>query len=380
MTKVQEEDQPTYVLSYSRWVSLSRIGAVILLVGATLVNWVLAWVSFLRPLIEVMDTTAWGSPEGSRVLIDTLAAQPLRPLISANLSLVFVAGALAFLYALLPDLALTDDGLAVRTLLGWKVIPWAKVKVVRIVSFEKPEQYLVLVQGNWARWSPWPRLVSICLGAGFEPGVFFTSAIRDFEPLMLRLYQEVKKAAPEALFDDEFVSPSALMVAQPASTIANLVDQARREGWPLGVSAQAMATVPAGLILVQILLVILEGDVWWKLLAIAGLCGLEWLIGALYLYAMAEIFPGEVELREAALLYPIPQIPRALVALPMAMLVAAGVPFLAAILGLAGVLWAVILTAMLVQQLFRLESILPATIGGTVQVVFQFLILLVVFG
>jgi hypothetical protein len=380
MTKVQEEDQPTYVLSYSRWVSLSRIGAVILLVGATLVNWVLAWVSFLRPLIEVMDTTAWGSPEGSRVLIDTLAAQPLRPLISANLSLVFVAGALAFLYALLPDLALTDDGLAVRTLLGWKVIPWAKVKVVRIVSFEKPEQYLVLVQGNWARWSPWPRLVSICLGAGFEPGVFFTSAIRDFEPLMLRLYQEVKKAAPEALFDDEFVSPSALMVAQPASTIANLVDQARREGWPLGVSAQAMAAVPAGLILVQILLVILEGDVWWKLLAIAGLCGLEWLIGALYLYAMAEIFPGEVELREAALLYPIPQIPRALVALPMAMLVAAGVPFLAAILGLAGVLWAVILTAMLVQQLFRLESILPATIGGTVQVVFQFLILLVVFG
>ena len=380
MTKVQEEDQPTYVLSYSRWVSLSRIGAVILLVGATLVNWVLAWVSFLRPLIEVMDTTAWGSPEGSRVLINTLAAQPLRPLISANLSLVFVAATLAFLYALLPDLALTDDGLAVRTLLGWKVIPWAKVKVVRIVSFEKPEQYLVLAQGNWARWSPWPRLVSICLGAGFEPGVFFTSAIRDFEPLMFRLYQEVKEAAPEALFDDEFVSPSALIVAQPASTIATLVDQARREGWPLSVSAQAMAAVPAGLILVQILLVILEGDVWWKPLAIAGLCGLEWLIGALYLYAMAEIFPGEVELREAALLYPIPQIPRALVALPMAMLVAAGVPFLAAILGLAGVLWAVILTAMLVQQIFRLESILPATIGGTVQVVFQFLILLVVFG
>jgi hypothetical protein len=363
MTKLQGDDLPTYILSYSRWVSMSRNGAVILLVGVALVRWVLAWVDFFRPLIEVMNRTAWGSPEGSQILVNTLAAQPLRPLVAANLGLLLVAGAIAFLYTFLPDLALADEGLAARTLTGWQVIPWTAVKVVRIVSFQDSDRRVILVQGKWARWTPWPRLVSACLGAGFQPGLLFTSAIRDFKPLMLRLYQEVNRAVPDALFDDEFVSPSALLVLEPTPTLA-----------------QAMAAVPAGMILVQLLILVLQGDVWWKSLAIAGLCGMEWLIGSLYLYALAEIFPGLVEFREAALLYPLAQIPRALVALPMAMLVAAGVPFLAAMLGLGGVLWAVILTALLVQQLYRLKSIVPAVIGGTFQALFQFLVLAIVFG
>jgi hypothetical protein len=62
------------------------------------------------------------------------------------------------------------------------------------------------------------------------------------------------------------------------------------------------------------------------------------------------------------------------------MLVAAGVPFLAAMIGLVGVLWAVILTAFLVRHMFRLRSILPAVIGGVFQALFQFLVLALVFG
>jgi hypothetical protein len=147
----------------------------------------------------------------------------------------------------------------------------------------------------------------------------------------------------------------------------------------MSVSAQAMAAVPAGLILVQLLILILEGDVWWEPIAIVGLCSMEWLIGTFYLYALAEFFPGSIEFEEAALLYPLPQIPRALLAIPMAMLVAAGGTFLAAMLGLVGVLWAVILTAMMVQQMYRLKSILPAVIGGIFQTLFQFLILIIVF-
>ena len=380
MTKLQGDDLPTYVLSYPRWVRWSRTGAVILLVGITLVRWVLAWVNFVRPLIEVMNNTSWGSSEGSQVLIQTLAAQPLRPLISANLSLLLVAGALAFLYAFLPDLALTDDGVAARTLLGWKVIPWTSVTVVRIISLSESDRHVVLVQGTWARWSIWPRLVSACLGAGFAPGLLLTSGIRDFEPLMTRLYGEVKEAVPDALFDDGFMSPSVLLILEPTSTLANLVAQARDERWPISFSAQAMAAVPAGLILLQLLLMILEGGVWWEPIAVAGLCGMEWLIGTFYLYALAEFFPGDIDFEEAALLYPLPQIPRALLAIPMAMLVAAGAPFLAAMLGLVSVLWAVILTALMVQQMYRLKSILPAVIGGAVQALFQFLILVIVFG
>jgi len=379
MAKPQGEDLPTYILSYPRRIRWSRSGAVLALVVVVLVRWVLAWIGFLRPVLEVMGSTAWGTSEGSRLLADTLAAQPLRPLLSAHLSLLFVAGAIAFLYALLPDLALTDEGMAARTVFGWRVIPWATITVVRIVSFAEQDRHLVLVQGTWARWSPWPRLVSVCLGAGFAPGVPFTSAIRDFEPLMLRLYREVKQAVPEALFDDEFLSPSALLVVEPGPTLASLADQARREGWPLTVSAQAMGTVAAGLILVQLLIWILQGDAWWKPLAIAALCGIEWLIGALYLYALTEFYPALIEFGEAALLYPVPQIPRALLALPMAMLVAAGLPFLAAMVGLAGVVWAVILTALLVQEIYSLKSILPTLFGGTLQALFQFLVLAAVF-
>lgn len=371
MAKLQGDDLPTYILSYPRLVRWGRAGMALLLVGGALVRWVLAWVHFLRPVIESLS--------GPVDPIHILAAQPLYPLLAAHLGLLLVAGALAFLYAFLPDLSLADEGLAVRTLLGWHAIPWSTVNAVRIVSFSESDRRLVLVQGTWSRWSLWPRLVSVCLGGGFEPGVLFSSDIRDFKPLMLRLYQEVRQAVPDALFDDEFISPSALMVLEPTPSLEALTEQARDEPWPVSISAQAMAAVPAGLVVVQLLLFLLEGDAWWKPLAIIGLGGLEWLIGALYLYALAEIFPARVEFQESALLYPIPQIPRALLTIPMAMLVAAGLPFLAALLGMASILWSVVLTAILFQQMYRLKSILPSMIGGALQALYQFLILAIVF-
>jgi hypothetical protein len=380
MAKLQGDNLPSYILSYSRWVSIIRIGIAIVLAGVAVGRWVVAWVSFLRPVVDVMGRTAWGTPEGLRLLYDTMAAQPLRPLIAAHVGILFTAGALALLYALLPDLAIDDEGLAVRTLTGWQVIPWTAVTVVRIQSFAKSKRRLVLVQGKWARWSPWPRLMSACMGAGWEPGVLFTSDIRDFKPLILRLYQEVKQASPQALFDDEFVSPSALLVLEPTPTLDTLVEQAQAEGWPIGISAQAIGAVAAGLVLVELMMLILHGGIWWAPLAIIAWCGFEWLIGAFYLYALAEPFPGEIELYEAALLYPLPQIPRALLTVPMMMLIAAGLPFPAALLGLAGVLWSVILTVFLVRRVFLLRSILPAAIGGAFQALFQFLLLALVFG
>jgi len=380
MAKLQGDNLPSYILSYSRWVSIIRIGIAILLAGVAVGRWVVAWVSFLRPAVDVMGRTAWGTPEGIRLLLDTVVAQPLRPLIAAHVGILLTAGALALLYSLLPDLAIDDEGLAVRTLTGWHVIPWTAVMVVRIQSFSRSKRRLVLVQGKWTRWSPWPRLVSACLGAGFEPGVLFTSDIRDFKPLILRLYQEVKQASPQALFDDEFVSPSALLALEPTPTLDTLVEQAQGESWPIGVSAQAMGAVAAGLVLVELMILILHGGVWWAPVAILAWCAFEWLIGAFYLYALAEFFPGEIELEEAALLYPLPQIPRALLTVPMLMLIAAGLPFPAALLGLGGVLWSVILTIFLVRRVFLLRSILPAAIGGAFQALFQFLVLALIFG
>jgi len=186
-------------------------------------------------------------------------------------------------------------------------------------------------------------------------------------------------AVAEPIYDDDFYSLPAALVLDPANALDSLVDQAREDGWPLSLSAQAMAAVPAGLIVVQLLILLLRGGAWWKLLALVGLCGLEWAMGALYLYALAELFQGRVEFREAALLYPLVQVPRALLALPMAMLAGAGLGFPAAAVGLASVLWAVLLTTLLVQRLYRLKSMLLAVPGALLQTFYQFLVLAIVF-
>jgi hypothetical protein len=380
MTKLQGDNRPTYVVSYSRWVRLGRFALVTFLVLAALARWVLAWYHFLQPAIASVGGP--GQPAGIVVerFAQALAAQPLRSLIAAHLGLPLTVGAIAFVYAFLPDLSLADEGLAMRTLLGWRVIPWSAVRVVRITSMEASQRRLVLVQGRWSRWALWPRLVSACLGAGLEPGVLFTSAIRDFKPLVKRLYQEVNHASPEALFDHEFYSLPAYLVLEPTTTLQDLTEQSREEGWPLDISAQAIGSVAAGLMLVQALMLLLEGGAWWKPLALVALVAAEWGIGAFYLYALSELFPGEVEYRQSALLYPLPQVPRALLAPVMAMFVCAGVPFVAAMVGLAAVIWAVTLTALLVQRLFRLESVLPAMIGGAFQALLQFIVLAIIFG
>ncbi len=370
MAKRQEEDNLTYALSYPRRIRLARFGLIVLLTAAALVRWVQAWIAFVRPVVLYAKNTSQA--------IDFLNVQPLRPLISAHLSLILVAGAIAFIYYFLPDLSLADDGLAMRSITGWSAIPWQTITAVRIATLEESNRRLVLIQGRWSRWSPWPRLVSACLGGGFAPGLFFTSDIREFAPLMSRTYREMTQATPEVVFDDEFFALPGRMILEPNPTLEGLVDQARNEGWPLSLSTQAMAAVAGGLVLNQLLILLLFGGAWWKSLAIIGLCALEWLIGALYLYGLTEIFPAHYDLKDGVLLYPLAQIPRALLSLPMAMLVAAGLPFLGAMVGLAGVLWAVILAVFLVQQMYHLKSIMPAMAGGTLQALFQFIVLAIV--
>ena len=356
----------SYTLSYPRSVRLARIAIMLLLAVAVLVQWVLAWVHFVQPLTQ-----------GA-----ALAAQPLRPLIAANLRLLLTIGSLAFVILLLPGLALADNGLAVRTLFGWRVVPWTAVTAVRTIPFGRSSRKMVLVQGR-GRWGmPWLHLVSACLGAGFKPGILFTSDIREFKPLVDRLRQEVATAAPQAVFDEQFFSLPARLVFEPVPTIDGLAGQSRDEDWALAKLAQparVMAAVTAGLFLILLLSLALKGGAWWKPLLLVALGAIEWAAGALYFYALGAFLPGEVELHQGARLYPYSQIPRALLALPMAMLVAAGLAFPASMIGLAAIVWSVILTALLLQQVYRLPTILPAMAGAALQAFAQFIVLVFVF-
>jgi hypothetical protein len=371
------EGAPTYVLTYTRPVRLARTAVTVLLAGAAVANWILAWIGFAGPATKAAFASGAGLLPAMELLVEALGLQPLRPLLAAHLGLLLTAWALSILGDLLPDLAIANEGLLVRRLRGWSLVPWGSVQAVRAMSFGD-ERYLVLLQGNWARLAAGPRLVSLLLGAGTAPGLLLTSSLREFMPFMERLYREVS-ATPGIVLDDDFTSLTAALVVDATGALDFLVDQAHRGAWPAGTSARAMAAVPAGLVAVQLLILVLRGGAWWKPLALAGLCGLEWFMGALYLYALAELFPGNVPLRQAALLYPLAQVPRALLALPMAMLVAAGLGFLAAAVGLASVLWASVLTALLVQRLYGLKSLLPAAPGAVLQALYQFLLLAIVF-
>jgi hypothetical protein len=379
MRTLAGDERPTYVLSYPRPVRLARVVFAMVLAVGGLGNWVLAWIRLIRPVVDAVTAVPQGSAWGP-VLLDALAAQPLRSLIAAHVSLLLAYWAIRIVYDLLPDLGLVNDGLAVHRFRRWQVVPWATVHTVRIATVGKAQEgdsprRLVILQGRWTRWSIGPRLVSMMSGAGYDPGVLFTSDIRDFRPLMLRVYEDVKKVAPGALFDDAFFSPPAALALNPVETVDGLVQQAETDGWPFDLSFQAMGAVALGLIVSQLLELLLRGGAWWSPFAIILLIALEWLIGALYLYALGELLPGEFEFRAAGLIYPMVQLPRALLGLPIAMLMAAGLGFLAAILGLLAVLWSVLLTALLVQRIYRLESILPAVPGGLFQAVFQFIIL-----
>ena len=372
-------EPPRHVLGYGRPLRLARLGLILIIVAGATVNWALAWIRFWAPVIQALRTmdpaVGWG-----RVLLQALATQPVGPFLAAHLGLLFAAAAVGLVSALLPNLSVADEGLAVRTWYGWDVIPWSTIRSVRFMSVESKDLLLVLVQGVWTRRSPWPRLISALFGAGWMPGLLFASTIRDFRPLVLHLFRQMRQASPETRFDYQFLSPSLTLVTEPVPTLARLADHARYEDWPFARSVQAMVAVPAGLVLVQLILLLLRGGAWWKPLAIAGLCGLEWATGALYLYLLGKLFSGSLNLREGALLYPMPQIPRALLAVPMAMLVPAGLLLPAALLGLAGVLWAVTLTVLLVQQLYRLPSPLLAIVGAAPQAFYQFLILTLLFG
>ena len=123
------QDRPTYILSYPRALRLARMAVLALLTGSALIHWGLAWARFLEPAIH---TAGQGAD-----LLDALSVQPLRPLVSAHVSLVLVAWALAFVCAFLPDLSLADSGLAVRTISGWRVAPWASVTAVRSATVKR---------------------------------------------------------------------------------------------------------------------------------------------------------------------------------------------------------------------------------------------------
>jgi Bacterial PH domain len=356
----------SYTLSYPRRVKLARLAIVVLLAVAALIQWVQAWIHFIQPLTQGIS----------------LAAVPLRPLIAANLGLVLTVASMALVILFLPDLALRDDGLAVRTLFGWRVMPWTAITAVRTITFAQSSRKLVLVQGSGGRRISWLHLVSAFLGAGFRPGILFTSAIRDFEPLVSRLRQEVTQATPEAVLDDRFFSLPARLASEPAPTLDGLAEQSRQGDWALSTLAQpakAMVSVTVGLLVVLLLLLAYRGGAWWKPIALVGLGAIEWAGGALYFYALGAFMPGEVELHQGAFLYPFPQIPRALLALPMAMLVVAGLPFLATVVGLAAIVWAVVLTALLLQQVYRLPSILPAMAGAALQALAQCVVLVFIF-
>jgi hypothetical protein len=172
------------------------------------------------------------------------------------------------------------------------------------------------------------------------------------------------------------------LVFEPVPTIDGLAGQSRDDDWALAKLAQparVMAAVTAGLFLILLLSLALKGGAWWKPLLLVALGAIEWAAGALYFYALGAFLPGEVELHQGARLYPYPQIPRVLLALPMAMLVAAGLPFPASMIGLAAIVWSVILTALLLQQVYRLPTILPAMAGAALQAFAQFIVLVFVF-
>jgi hypothetical protein len=370
-----------------RILALTR-GTAITLFALTMLRYLLLWMTFLAltfpqlrnlPLFNMLDLR--------------LLPAPWWPLVGAHLLLLIMLPVCAALYNLLPDLEARADGLAVRYFKRWAVVPWARIRAVKVTELTERSQ-VVLIQGD--RGLPLiARLSSLIYDGSLRPGLLVTSAISSFEPLLQRAILEVmRNPAEEAVSDEapvfqsEARSDALLLSFQSSSAIDKLVEDARADdqitAWNmrrlLGAAPPMVwvALLPALILLADRIIlqgVIPDGRMIAVALVMFILGLLEWPLVAIATIVLDEMSGGGEEGNRAFYLYPLTQLPRLLPLGGALALVLVGVPFLPSLLWIGAIVWSFLLAAGLWGALYdwRGGQLLA---GGLIPVLYQLLILI----
>jgi hypothetical protein len=355
-------------------------------------RYVIYWLKFL--LIQFPIPALTNLPIFSRLeILDLNLDAPWWLLIAAHLLLAVMIGVIGALRNVLPELETRANGLAVRYFNNWHVIPWSRIKAIKVTEFSEESQ-IVLVQTS----SDLPfvaRLSSLIYDGSFSPGVLITSALNTFESLLQRVVLEITRhqgeqpaLADTPIFQNEARSPFLLLSFRAGAAIDQLVAELREdeESKSLSPGRLLRAARPMfWLALPPALLMFCERAIRQGILPDAGLIGgmvvlfllslLEWPLVCLISVILDEMTGGGEEGNRAFLLYPLTQLPRLLPLAGALIMVLLGVPILPVLFWIGAIGWSFLLAAGLWEALYDWRSG-QLLAGGLVPVVFQLLILL----
>jgi hypothetical protein len=377
-------------------------------------NWMLV-ARTLAPLLVMLSLA-----HAALVLIPLAASTPnrLNALFSwttLGLALSVAAASLvaAILLNLFPTIQITAQGLGVSELLGWRVIPWKQISVLRVMELHNRSRYVVLIPftGRTKPATPAPMLrwLPALVGATGRGGrgVLITSDIKNFDRLMQLVISYLVQSSGqnsnlvplEAFVDEDSVMPIAQLLFDPEAEIVRMSNNPKGKAELYGVSSEdtdppvawppvlkrqlLIALVPVFVLLSDVLsrsdsLFAWQYLAWAVLMLGLGIAELPF-VGML-VRAVGELMVGSGEFNRTVWAYLELQLPRAALIMTGGALLAAGLPALfTEVLWFAGIVLTTFLTVRFVQRLYYmpLSHTLLAALGAFI---FQFLSLALYFG
>ncbi len=370
-----------------------RIGAVFVWTAAAVaVAAILRYLTLILTYLALTFPVLRGLPVFDRLDLRLLPA-PWWLLLEAHIVLVLLLGVASAIYHLLPALEARHEGLAVRRLRGWTVVPWARLRAVKVTELSENSQ-VVLVQlaGGLPLES---HLTSFLYDGSLSPGVLLTSAISNFEALLQRVVVEVMRYPPETsapeqppIFQSDARSDLLLLGLQSSIAIDRLVEESRADAsthaFQMGRLLQALKPAFALALLPALLIfsdrsfvqhVIPDGRIAAAALVMLLLALLEWPLVSLGVIALDEMSGGGEEGARPFYLYPLVQLPRLVPMLAALIVMLLGAQPLAVIFWLITIGWSFWLAAGLWGALYdwRGGQLLGS---GLIPVVFQLMLLI----
>ncbi len=308
-------------------------------------------------------------------------------LVAAHLMLLLAVPALLALRGILPALELREDGLAVRTGRGWRLVPWERVRAFKATELSEQSQILLLQSPQLPSYS---RISSLLYDGSFAPGALITSAISNFQPLLAHAVNCIAPLEQEGrppVLQQEARSWLFALALQRRPALDALVAEARADEATRrpGTRELLAAAAPMALLALPPALMLLAagllGDTPPSLGLLGGAIGiwlfgmLEWPLVSLLSVLLDENTGGGEEGYRAAAIYPTSQLPR-LLPLGAALLMSlVGLPILPTLAWAAAIGWAYWLTAGLGEALYEWRGS-QSILGGLLPVVWQLLMLI----
>ncbi len=322
------------------WVQIAGMAAVVFMALALSHLLVMVLPVFQALLLGIPLSNIIISPSGVTALV-------------VGMAMAFALAAV--LLDLLPSIRVTEQGLGISSLFGWRRVRWDQVGVLRVMELSN-DRYIVLIPftGGVGRFTPAPlqRFIPMLAGASSsgERGVLVTSGIKDFDRLIQLIVSNMSQAKGmsvpriELFVDETAVMPMAQVLLDPEGAIVRMarsvattdpygmpVDDVEPElSWPKVMSRQALVALPPALLLLVFEAVsradapMLEHFAWALVLMALGIAELPFI--AKLSQATGDTTVGSGQFKRSVLSYLELQAPRAALLLLGVTLTAIGVP------------------------------------------------------